>query len=101
MNSIKTDNYWSFWGKGWSNHQNQEVLWWNRAFEAVEAIEAAEADEVNEVAEVLRPEKSLLRTPESWGSWIQLYFDVLKQKNIIEESWNIILNFSTFHVEGC
>ena len=31
--------------------------------EAVEAIEAAEADEVNEDAEVLRPEKSLLRTP--------------------------------------
>ena len=34
---------------------------------AVEAIEAAEADEVNEVAKVLRPEKSLLRTQESWG----------------------------------
>ena len=42
MNSIKTDNYWSFWYQGWSNHQNQEVLWWNRAFEVVEAIEVAE-----------------------------------------------------------
>ena len=101
MNSIKTDNYWSFWCQGWSNHQNQEVLWWNRAFEAVEAIEAAEADEVNEVAEVLRPEKSLLRTPESWGFLNSALFWCFETKNIIEESWNIILNFSTFHVGGC
>ena len=101
MNSIKTDNYWSFWCQGWSNHQNQEVLWWNRAFEAVEAIEAAEADEVNEVAVILRPKKSLLRTPESWGFLNSVLFWCFETKNIIEESWNIILNFSTFHVGGC
>ena len=36
-----------------------------RAVEVIEAIEAVEATEVTEAAEVLRPGKSLLRTPES------------------------------------
>ena len=44
----KRDFYWSFWCQGWSNHQNEEKYWGNRAVEAVEAIEVAEADEVNE-----------------------------------------------------
>ena len=50
--------------QGWSNHEDQEVFWWNRASEAVEAIEVAKADEVIEAAEVLKPEKSLKRTSE-------------------------------------
>ena len=58
----KRDQYWSFWYQWWSNHQVQEVLWWNGALEAVCANEAAE---VNETVEVLRPRKSLQRTPES------------------------------------
>ena len=88
MNSIKTDNYWSFWCQGWSNHQNQEVLWWNRAFEAVEAIEAAEADEVNEVAEVLRPEKSLLRTSESSRFLNSALFWFFEKNILLAEMWN-------------
>ena len=59
--STKRGKYCSFWCQRWSNHPGQEVLWWNRALEAVEAVEAsevAEADEVDEPAEVLRPEKS-------------------------------------------
>ena len=48
FHSTKMDQYWSFWCQGWSNYQNQEVLWWNRAEEVGEASEVAEADEVNE-----------------------------------------------------
>ena len=33
------------------------------------------------------------------GSWIQLYFDVLEKK-ILVESWNIMMNFSTFLLEA-
>ena len=62
IHSTKMEQYWSFRCQGWSNHQNQEVLWWNRA---VEVGEASEVAEVNEAAVVLRPEKSLLRTSES------------------------------------
>ena len=40
----------------------QEVLWWNRAFEALDAIEA---DKVSEAVDVLSPDKSLLRDSES------------------------------------
>ena len=93
MHSTKMDKNWC---QGWSNHQNQEVLWWKRPFGAVEV---AEANEVNVVAEVLRSEKWGLQS--HWGSWIQLYVDVLKQKNILVESWNIMLNFSTFPIRGC
>ena len=48
IHPTKRDQYWSFWYQGWSNHQVQEVLWWNRAVEVVEVSEVAEADEVNE-----------------------------------------------------
>ena len=65
IDAMKRGQYWSFWCQEWSNHQDQDVIWWNRAFEAVEVIVVAEADEVKEAAEVLRPEKSLLRTSES------------------------------------
>ena len=53
----KRDSYWSFWCQGWSNHQDEENFWGNRAVEAVEASEVAEADEVNEAAEVSKGSK--------------------------------------------
>ena len=73
----KRDFYWSFWCQGWSNHQNEEKYWGNRAVEAVEAIEVAEADEVNEAAEVSRGWKMTkddFRLQSHPGSWIQLIF---------------------------
>jgi hypothetical protein len=65
IHSLKRDQYWSFWYQGWSDHQVQEVLWWNEAVEVIEATEVVEAVEVIEAAEVLRPGKSLLRISES------------------------------------
>ena len=55
----------------------------------------------------LRPGKSLLRTSESslflnsiiWGL-ISLYFDVLKKKLFLTESWKLMLNFSSFLSEA-
>ena len=35
------------------------------------------------------------------GSWIQLYFDGLKKKLYLVDSWKIILKFTTFFVRGC
>ena len=35
------------------------------------------------------------------GSWIQLYFDVLKKNVLLARSQNIMLNFCTFFVRGC
>ena len=52
IQSTKNDHYWSFWCRWWSNHQDQDLCWWNRAVEAVEASEVAEATEVNEAADV-------------------------------------------------
>ena len=43
-----------------------EVAVERESLKTVEAIKVAEANEVNEAAEVLRPEKSLLRTSESF-----------------------------------
>ena len=51
IHSTKKNRHWSFWCHWWSNHQDQEVFWGNRAVEAVEASEVAEAAEVNEAAE--------------------------------------------------
>ena len=48
----KKDQYCLFWCQWWSDHQDQEVFWWNWALEAVEASEVAEAAEVNEAGEV-------------------------------------------------
>ena len=48
----KKDHNWSFWCHWWSNSQDQEVFWGNRAVEAGEASEVAEAAEANEAAEV-------------------------------------------------
>ena len=88
--STKRGQCWSFWCKGWSNHQDQEVFWWNRTFETAEASEVSEVDEFNEVAEVLRLEKSL-------ESWIQLNFDVIFFFNYLGK---VILNFRLFLSEG-
>ena len=101
IHSTKMDQHWSFWCQGWSNHQDQEVLWWNRASEAVEAIEVAEADEVIEAAEVLKPGKSLMRTSESSRFWFSALFWCFEKIKFWVESWNTILNFSTFSVGGC
>ena len=57
INSTKMDPFWSFWCRGWSDHQNQEVFWGNWAVEAVEAVEAsevAEATKVNKAGEVFK-----------------------------------------------
>ena len=101
IHSTKRGQYWSFWCQGWSNNQDQEVFWWNRALEAVEASEVAEDHEVNEAAEVLGPEKSLLRTSESSRSLNSSLFWCFEKLFWGAESWNIMLNFSTFFVGGC
>ena len=101
IHSTKRGQYWSFWCQGWSNHQNQEVVWWNRAFETVEASEVAEANEVNEDAEVLGPGKSLLRTSESSRFLSSTLFWCLEKPFFLVESWNLMLKFSTFSVGGC
>ena len=99
IHSLKRDQYWSFWHQGWSDHQVQEVLWWN---EAVEVIEATEVIEVIEAAEVLRPGKSLLRTSESSrlkNSALSLCF-FLEKKSLVD-SWNIKLELSAFSIWDC
>ena len=80
----KRVSYWSIWCQGWSNHQDEETFWGNRAVEAVEASEVAEADEVNEAAEVSKGSKI---TTEDFRviqvlefSFFWCYFDVLKNK---------------------
>ena len=57
-------------------------------------------DEVKEAVEVLMPEKSPPTTSKS-SKFLKLYFDVLETIFFWVESWNIILNFSTFSVGGC
>ena len=52
IHPIKRDQYWSFWYQGWSNHQVQELPWWNEAVEVIEATEVVEAVEVIQAAEV-------------------------------------------------
>ena len=59
-------------------------FWWNEAVKVTEATEVVEAVEVIDAAETLRHGKSSLRTLESRGSWIQLYFDVFKKLTSIE-----------------
>ena len=77
------------------------MFWWNEAVEVTEAIEAVEATEVAEAVEVLRPGKSLLRTSESSWHLISVLFLCSEKTFFGVESWNIILNFSTFSVRGC
>ena len=87
--STKRDQYWSFWYQGWSNHQVQELPWWN---EVVEVIEAAE---------VVRPGNSLLRTLGS-SRLLNLALVLCFEKTFFRvESWNIILYFCIIFVSGC
>ena len=76
-------------------------FWWIEAVEVIEATEVIEAVEVIETAEVLRPRKSLLRPKESSRSLNSALFWCFENKIIFDESWNIMLNFSTFSVRGC
>ena len=92
INSSKMDQYWSIWCQGSSNHQTQEILRWNMS---------VEVNEFNEAAEVLRPEKSLLRTKALSRFLNPALFWCFERKFILVESWNIMLNFSTFPVGGC
>jgi hypothetical protein len=92
---------WSFGCQGWSNHQDQQIIWWHVAVEVIEAIEVVEAVEVIEAADVLRTGKSLLRTSKSSRSLNSALFWCFEKKNVLVESWNVILNFSTFSVGGC
>ena len=62
----------------YTNGQDQDVFWWNHAFEAVEASEVAEANEFNKAVEVLRLEKSFLKTSESSRFLNSALFDVKK-----------------------
>ena len=73
IHSTKKDQYWSFWYHWWSNHQDQDVLWGNRAVEAVEASEVAEAAEVHETAEVSKAQK--ITTEDFIGSCIHQFGD--------------------------
>ena len=52
ISSTNYDQYCFFWCQWWSDHQDQELFWWNWYLEAVEASEVAEATEVNEAGEV-------------------------------------------------
>ena len=94
---IKRDSYGSFWCQGWSNHQVEERFWGNRAVEDVEAVaasEVAEADEVNEAAEVSKGSKIItgdIQVLECSLFWH--YFEALKKKGFLVESWNIRFNF--------
>ena len=101
IHSTKRDHYWSFCCQGWSNHQSQEVLCYDRDVEVDEAIEVAEAVEVNEAAKVLRPGKLLLRTSKSSRFFNSALFWYFERIIFLVESWNIILNFSTFSFRGC
>ena len=101
IHSTKMDQHWSFWCQGWSNHQDQEVLWWNRAVEAVEASEVAEAAEVSEAAEVFKVQKI---TTEDFRVILDLELINLMTKTILfwcfekivlTELWKPILNFSS------
>ena len=78
----KRDSYWSIWCQGWSNHQDEEKNWGNRAVEAVEASEVAEADEVNEAAEVSKGSKITTEDSSLPGSWIQLILRFWKNHDI-------------------
>ena len=49
----------------------------------MEAIEVAEADDVSEAADVLRPEKSLLRTSESYRFFNSALFSCFEKNKII------------------
>ena len=100
IHSTKREEYWSFWCQEWSNHQDQQIFWWNEAVEVFEAIEVVEAVEVIEAAEVLRPGKSPLRTSESSMSLNSAIFGCFEKKKFWVESRNIPLNFSTFSVGG-
>ena len=101
IHATKMDQRWSFWCQGWSNHQDQDLFWWNRASEAVEAIEVAKAEEVIEVTEVLKAGKSLMRTSESSMFWISALFWYFEKIEFGVESLKTILNFRTFSVWGC
>ena len=101
IHSTKRDEYWSFWCQEWSNHQDQQIFWWNEAVEVIEAIEVVEAVEVIEAAEVLMPEKSVLWTSELSMSLNSALFGCFEKKKFWVESWNIRLNSSTFSVRGC
>ena len=92
---------WSFGCQGWSNHQDQQKIWWNEAVEVIEAIEVVEAVEVIEAADVLRTRKSLLRTSEWSRSLNSALFWCFERTFVLVESWNVMLNFSTFSVGGC
>ena len=63
IHSTQKDQYWSFWCQVWSNHQDQEFLWGNRALEAGKASEVVEAADTNEAAEV---SKALKIIPENF-----------------------------------
>ena len=76
----KRDSYWSFLCQDWSNHQDEENFWGNRAVEAVEAIEVAEAAEVNEAVEVSKDRKI---TTEDFRVSLDLDIIDLKTKEIL------------------
>ena len=101
IQSTKRGRYWSFGCQVWSNHQNKWILWWNEAVEVIEAIEVVEAIEVIEAADVLRTGKSLLRTSKLSRSLNPALFWCFEKEKFWVESWNIILNFSTFSVGDC
>ena len=79
----------------------RKFFWENWGLEAVEASEVAEAAEVNEAAEVLKVQKI---TTEDFRviQAFEIRFILMFWKKVFGvESWNIILDFSTFSVGGC
>ena len=57
IQSIKRDQYWSFWCQGGCNHQDQAVFLGERDLEVAEVIEVAGAAEVNEAVKVSKAVK--------------------------------------------
>ena len=78
--STKRNLYWSVWCQGWSNHQDQEVFWGNRAVEAVDPNEVAEVAKVNEAAKVSKAWKI---TTEDFRVILDLEFINLRTKMIL------------------
>ena len=91
---INFDELWSIAvSRGWEIWVSVISFWKSN----IEATEVLEAVEVIDTAEVLRPGKSLLKYKESFRF---LNLGCFEKKRKMFESWNIILNFSTFSVRG-
>ena len=105
IHSTKNGQYWSFWYKWWSDHQNQEVALGNRLLRPLKLQRLPRSmrlqrflrsgKSTNEVFKVIQVlEFYNLRTNIT-------VFWCFGKKIFLTESWKLMLNFSTFSVRGC